>query len=399
VKRRIMAITGTRADYGLMRPVYRAITRSPSLDLELIVTGMHLLPEFESGLNEIKSDRFGRAHYVNMNLGENSGKAMAQSLGLAIFEMAAVLEKNRPDILLLQGDRGEMLAGAISAAHMNIPIVHMSGGDKTGSIDDSIRNALSRFAHIHLTTCSSSTERMLAMEEHRNRILEVGEPGLDVIRAMSFSSREKLAEEFDLDLTGPLVLATQHPVTTETDQAAWQISQTLEALAELSFHTVFTYPNADAGGKEMVAVLESYRSSSFIRIVPNLGSEKYLSLMKAANVVIGNSSSGILEAPSFKTPVVNIGTRQYGRLRASNVIDVGYDKEQIKRAILFVLEDEGFRRKLSECKNPYGDGATAERVVDVLSRLAVKPSLLTKWVQSDEEEFLPAGVGKFSSRS
>ena len=390
-----MAITGTRADYGLMRPVYRAITQSPSLGLELIVTGMHLLPKFESSLNEVKSDSFGRAHFVSMTLDENSGKTMAQSLGQAILGMAAVLETNRPDILLLQGDRGEMLAGAISAAHMNIPIVHMSGGDRTGSIDDSIRNAISMFSHIHLTTCSSSTERILAMGEHRNRIREVGEPGLDVIRAMSFSSKESLAQELDLDLTRPLVLATQHPVTTEADQAAWQISQTLEALAELSFPTVFTYPNTDAGGKEMVAVLESYRTNSFIRIVPNLGSEKYLSLMKAANVVVGNSSSGILEAPSFRTPVVNIGTRQHGRLRASNVVDVGYDKEQIKRAIRFVLEDEGFRGKLPDCKNPYGDGTTAEKVVHVLTRLAVKESLLTKWVQSDEEFLLQESVNSF----
>jgi UDP-N-acetylglucosamine 2-epimerase (non-hydrolysing)/GDP/UDP-N,N'-diacetylbacillosamine 2-epimerase (hydrolysing) len=390
-----MAVTGTRADYGLMRPVYRAITGSPSLDLDLIVTGMHLLPEFKSSLNEIKSDNFGRNHYVSMALGENSGKAMAQSLGLATFGMAAVLETSRPDILLLQGDRGEMLAGAISAAYMNIPVVHMSGGDRTGSIDDSIRNALSRFAHIHLTTCSLSTERMLSMGEHRNRIREVGEPGLDAIKAMSFSSRERLVEDLGLDPTGPLVLATQHPVTTEAEQAAWQISQTLEALAELSFPTVFTYPNTDTGGKNMVSVLESYRTSSFIRIVPSLGSEKYLSLMKAADVVVGNSSSGIIEAPSFKTPVVNIGSRQYGRLRANNVVDVGYDKGQIKRAILFVLEDEAFRKKLSNCRNPYGDGNTAKKVVDILTRLAIKPSLLTKWIQSDEEFLSQETVDSF----
>lgn len=385
-----MSITGTRADYGLMRPVYGAIAENDLLELELIVTGMHLVPEFESSLNEIRIDGFGRAYYVSTVIGEGGGKAMAQSLGLATVGMASILEASRPDILLLQGDRGEMLAGAICAAHLNLPVVHMSGGDRTGSIDDSIRNAISRFAHIHLTTCSSSTERMRAMGESSNRVQEVGEPALDAIRTMSFPTKERLAEEFDLDLNKPLVLATQHPVTTEADQAAWQIEQTLEALAELSFPTIFTYPNTDAGGIEMVAMLESYRTKGFIRIIPNLGSEKYLGLMRVADVVIGNSSSGILEAPSFKTPVVNIGTRQYGRLRANNVVDVGYNKEQIKQAILYALYDEGFRRALADCKNPYGDGTTAAKVVNILSRMSITPSLLTKWAES-EEEFLPRG--------
>jgi UDP-N-acetylglucosamine 2-epimerase (non-hydrolysing)/GDP/UDP-N,N'-diacetylbacillosamine 2-epimerase (hydrolysing) len=385
-----MTITGTRADYGLMRPVYRAISKSGLLELELIVTGMHLVPEFESSLNEIKADGFGRTHYVSTAFGENGGKAMAQSLGLAVMGMASILEASRPDILLLQGDRGEMLAGAICAAHLNIPIVHMSGGDRTGSIDDSIRNAISRFAHIHLTTCFSSTERMRATGEPGNRIREVGEPALDAIRTMNFPSKESLVREYGLDPGKPVVLATQHPVTTEADQASWQITQTLEALAELSFPTIFTYPNTDAGGMEMMAILESYRTQDFIRIIPNLGSEKYLGLMRVADVVVGNSSSGILEAPSFKTPVVNIGTRQHGRLRANNVVDVGYNKEQIKQAILYVLNDEGFKRALADCRNPYGDGTTAEKVVNIISRMSITPSLLTKWAES-AEEFLPRG--------
>jgi UDP-N-acetylglucosamine 2-epimerase (non-hydrolysing)/GDP/UDP-N,N'-diacetylbacillosamine 2-epimerase (hydrolysing) len=382
--RKIAAITGTRADYGLMRPVFEAIQNSDSLALELIVTGMHLLPEFQNALAEIKSDGYGRLHFVNMTSGEDSGKAMAQSTGTAVVGMASSLEAIKPDVVLLQGDRGEMLAGAICAAHMNIPIVHMSGGDYSGSIDDSIRNSISKFSHIHLTTCSLSTERLLGMGEPMSRIWEVGEPGLDVIKHAEFMSAEEIASQLELDLSKPVILATQHPVTTEVDQAAWQMEQVLEALSEIGIQTVFTYPNSDAGGREMIKVLEGYKVREFLRIVPNLGSKRYLSMMRIASVLVGNSSSGILEAPSFKLPVVNVGTRQNARLRANNVIDVGYSKEEIADAIRLALEDKNFKNELEKCVNPYGDGTTALKTVEILSRLKLTPGLITKWIPSEE---------------
>lgn len=381
--RKILALTGTRADYGLMRPVYQAITARETLKLELIITGMHLLPEYSVSLAEVEKDNYCPCHRVSMALGEDSGKAMAQSLGLALIGIAPIMEKTRPDIVLLQGDRGEMLAGAIAAAHMNIPVVHMSGGDYSGTIDDSIRNAISKFSHFHLTTCSSSTERLLAMGEESSRIVEVGEPGLDVIRQMDFLSPEELAAELGIDTNRPLVLAAQHSVTTEAEQAPQQIRETLEALAELGMQVVFTYPNSDAGGREMTRVLKSYRDKNFIRIIPHLGSQKFLSLMKMAAVLVGNSSSGILEAASFNLPVINIGTRQHGRLRANNVIDVGYDHGEIVKALHFVLNDEGYRQALKDCCNPYGDGMTASKTVDILSRLKLNPSLVAKWMGDD----------------
>lgn len=390
--RKILAITGTRADYGLMTPVFKKIIQSSDLELDLIVTGMHLLPEFQCSLDRILKDKFGGLHYVSMLLGEDSGKAMAQSLGLAIYGMAAVIAAVKPDIILLQGDRGEMLAGAVAAAHLNIPVVHMSGGDYSGSIDDSIRNAISKFSHIHLTTCEMSTQRLLAMGETAERIFEVGEPGLDVINNMEYIPAVTLAKEFQLDLNLPLVLATQHPLTTEADRAAWQITQTLEALVELNMQTIFTYPNTDAGGREMVKVLQLYQDRDFIRVIPNLGSTKYLSLMRIAAVLVGNSSSGILEAPSFKLPVVNIGTRQQGRLRACNIIDTGYHKAEIVRAIRFAMEDRSFRAALQqECINPYGDGTTAQKTVALLTRLRLGPILINKWMNHHDECFFQEG--------
>src|SRR6266568_2807977 len=381
--RKVVAITGTRADYGLMRPVYRAITASETLKLELIVTGMHLLPEFCSSYSEVENDGFCPFHRVSMVLGEDSGKAMAQSLGLALIGIAPVMEAIKPDIVLLQGDRGEMLAGAIAAAHLNIPIVHMSGGDYSGTIDDSIRNAISKFSHFHLTTCKLSTERLMAMGENQARIVEVGEPGLDVIRHMSFVSPEELAAELGFDTSKPVILAAQHPVTTEAEQAPRQIRETLEALANLGMQVVFTYPNSDAGGRDMVKVLESYRNRDFIRIIPHLGSQKFLSLMKIAALMVGNSSSGILEAASFRLPAINIGTRQHGRLRSENVIDVGCDNEEILGAINYVLSNDGYRKVLKDCRNPYGDGTAAPRTVDILRRLKLKQALLEKWMVGD----------------
>lgn len=389
MKRSVLAITGTRADYGLMRPVYREVVSSESLDLQLVVTGMHLLQDFRTGLDEIHNDSYCKIHRVSMLLAEDSGLAMAQALGLGIFGIASVIGAVSPDILLLQGDRGEMLAGAIVAAHMNIPIVHMSGGDTTGTIDESIRQAITQFSHVHLTTCARSTQRLLQQGESSTRIFEVGEPGLDAIRTMDFETPESISAALGINPQLPILLATMHPVTTEAAVAATQMSNVLQALDQLSFQTVFTYPNSDAGGREMKEELESYKGRPWLRIVPHLGSRRYLSLMRIASALVGNSSSGILEAPSFRLPAVNIGTRQHGRLQASNVIDVGYDVEEIRAGIRYALEDEVFKQGLDACQNPYGDGFTARKTVHILEKLRLVPSLVAKWMPA--EQFVPAG--------
>jgi GDP/UDP-N,N'-diacetylbacillosamine 2-epimerase (hydrolysing) len=380
--RRVVSITGTRADYGLMEPVHRAIAKDPELELHLIVTGMHLLPEFGSSLEAVRRDAFGIMHEISMILGEDSGKAMAQGVGLGLFGMSDVLGKVAPDILLLLGDRGEMLAGAIAAAHMNIPIVHISGGDFSGSVDDSVRNAISKFAHIHLTSCASSTQRLIAMGEAPERIIETGDPALDQIGAMKFMSRAELAEQIGVSADESFLMATLHPVTDEAGEAAGQMTTFLEALEEVAMTTVLTFPNADAGGRAMRQVLESWATKPFLRIRASLGSRLYLSLLRHATATVGNSSSGIVESPSFKVPAINVGSRQVGRLRASNVIDVGFDKKAIIEAIQVGLHDAAFRNQLANCRNPYGDGHAAERTIDVLKRLRPGPALTAKWKPS-----------------
>jgi UDP-N-acetylglucosamine 2-epimerase (non-hydrolysing)/GDP/UDP-N,N'-diacetylbacillosamine 2-epimerase (hydrolysing) len=380
MKRTVLAVTGSRAEYGAMRPVFEAIAASCLLDLELAVTGMHLAPQFGASLAEIEADRYGPLHRVPVYPADASPQAMARALGETEMAMTELIAQHRPEIVLVQGDRGEMLAAAAAAAHMNIAVVHMSGGDRTGSIDDSIRRAITSFAHVHLTTCEQSRERVLAMGEAAQRIFVVGEPNLDVILRLDPVPFDELAAELDLDPAQPFVLATQHPVTTEAERSGEQLRETLAALAALELPTVFTYPNTDAGYEAIVDTLESWQPRAHLRVAAHLGSRKYLSLMRRAALVLGNSSSGIIEAASFRVPVVNIGTRQHARTRACNVTDAGYDRDQIRAAIERALYDPEFRAGLPTCMNPYGDGHCAERTVAILQRLRLGAGLVAKWL-------------------
>jgi UDP-N-acetylglucosamine 2-epimerase (non-hydrolysing)/GDP/UDP-N,N'-diacetylbacillosamine 2-epimerase (hydrolysing) len=378
--RRILSITGSRADYGLMQPIYAAIAQDPALTLELVVTAMHFLPDFAASLAEVRKDNFGLLHELPLPATTGDGAGMARSIGTAIGAITTVLQNNRPDILLLQGDRGEMLAGAIAGAHLNLPMLHMSGGDVSGSIDDSVRNAISKLAHLHLTNCAESSARLVAMGEAANRILEVGEPGLDQLIRLEPLPRRALEAEFKLPPDQPFLVATLHPVTDEADQAAAQMTTLLQALEQSGLTVVMTHPNSDAGGEAMRAVLESWRDRPFLRIVAHAGSRTYLSLVRHAAAVIGNSSSGIYDTPTLKVPAINIGSRQTGRMRAGNVVDVGFDRAAIAAAIRHVLHDAGFRAALGRCVNPFGDGRAAERTVAVLKALPLGPALIAKWL-------------------
>ena len=382
--RKVLAITGSRAEYGAMRPVLRAIAQSPALGLELIVTGMHLSPRFSASLAEIEADAWARMHRIAIFAADGSNLAMARTLGESVTAMADAMARIAPDLVLVQGDRGEMLAAASAAAHLDVPVVHMSGGDRTGSIDDAIRSAITSFAHVHLTTCAESSARVVAMGEQSARVFEVGEPNLDVILGMEPLPWAALAREIGLDRERSFILATQHPVTTEAARAGEQVTETLEALAATRMQAVFTYPNTDAGGEAIVRALDAWSDRPFLRVVPPAGSTRYLSLMRNAAVLVGNSSSGIIEAPSFKIPVVNIGTRQHGRTRACNVIDAGYDRRQIGAAIERALGDSDFRAALSRCVNPYGDGHCAERTVRILERLRLDDTFTSKWLPRSE---------------
>jgi UDP-N-acetylglucosamine 2-epimerase (non-hydrolysing)/GDP/UDP-N,N'-diacetylbacillosamine 2-epimerase (hydrolysing) len=365
-----------------MSGLYAEIAAQDGFELHLIVTGMHLLPEFKSSLGRVRSDAFGALYEIEMTLEDDTPRAMAQSMGLALGGFPPILEGIEPDIVLLQGDRGEMLAAAIAAAHMNIATVHMSGGDRSGSIDDSIRNGITKFANFHLTTCRTSTEALIAMGEEPARIVEVGEPSLDRLKTMEFLPFAELAKEFDLPADKRFLVATLHPITDEWQSAASQMTTLLHALEQIGMTTVFTYPNSDSGGRSMRDVLEGWRGRDFLRIEANLGTLRYFSLLRHAKAMIGNSSSGLIESPSFGLPVVNLGSRQHSRQRADNVIDVEFDKDRIVDAVKYALSDPRFAERVANCRNPYGDGTASRRTIDVLRRLNLGPELIAKWKRS-----------------
>lgn len=376
--KKIAVITGTRADYGIYYPILKAILAHPDLKLSLIVTGSHLSPNFGNTVEEILKDGFKIEAKVDMLLDGDTGSAMARSLGTGIIGITQVLELIKPHILLILGDRGEMLAGAIAGVHMNIIVVHIHGGEVSGTVDEPLRHAITKLSHIHLVATEESAQRIIKLGERKDMIFVVGAPGLDTIVNQELIAPEIIAKKFNLNLSKPILLVLQHPVTTEVKKASWQIKQTMEALTELSMQTILILPNSDAGGQAMIKIIKKYNQYPFMQSFQNLPHREYLSLMKIAKVMIGNSSSGIIEAPSFHLPVVNIGTRQQGRQRAKNVIDVRYDKTEIVKAVNKALFNSNFKEKVRNCPNPYGDGKTGPRIAVILSEIKITQNLLQK---------------------
>jgi len=376
--RKIAVITGTRAEYGIFKSVLSAIKANPNLNLSLIVSGMHFSTEFGCTVKEIEKDGFKIDAKIDVLHTKDTGTAMAKSLGRCIEATTNPLEKIKPDILLILGDRSEMLAGAVSATYMGIPIAHIHGGEVSGNVDEPVRHAITKLAHIHFAATKESADRIIKMGEEPWRVHVVGAPGLDLILNEKLLDPKELAAKYGLDLSKPTLLVVQHSVITEADDAANQIRETLEAIVELGCQTILIYPNADAGGRRMIEVIKKYEKYPFIRTFKSIPHKEYLSLMKLASVMVGNSSSGIIEAPSFGLPVVNIGARQRGRQRAENVIDVNYDKEEIKMAVQKALCDEEFKEKAKKCKNPYGDGKAGMRIAKILSETKIDKILLEK---------------------
>ena len=376
--RKICVITGTRANYGRLKTVMNAIINHPKLELKLIVTGMHLIPEFGYTVTEIEKDGYTIDARVDMHLSNDTGAGMCKSLGLGLIGITQAIESIQPDMILILGDRDEDLAGAIIGAHMNIPVAHIHGGEVTGTIDESIRHATTKFSHIHFAATEGSKVRLLKLGEIEDYVFNVGSPGLDAILNREYSTRSELFNKFNLDVSKKLIIVAQHPVTTQKDQAEDQMQQTMEAIKELGEQTLLIYPNADAGGREMISIIQQYENLDFLTTYRNINFEDYLNLLKYADVMVGNSSSGIMEAPSYYLPVINLGTRQDGREQSNNILNVNHDKDLIKQAIETCLYDKTFIQQVNECVNPYGDGKTGERIANILADIEINNKLIQK---------------------
>ncbi|HEX4597416.1 MAG TPA: UDP-N-acetylglucosamine 2-epimerase [Burkholderiaceae bacterium] len=377
-RRRIAVVTTSRADYSHLYWPLRALADRADVNLQLIALGAHLSSEFGNTIDQIEQDRFAVAARIECLLSSDSDVGMAKSIGLALLGLAEHLGVLRPDILVLIADRYEMLAPACVALTLRIPIAHIEGGETSeGAIDDAVRNALTKMAHIHFTSTLAARRRIIAMGEEDWRVHRAGAPSLDHLRRSKLLSRSQLEEKLGCDLGISTVLISYHPVTLAKDTLQ-EAEPLFSALSRIPDQLLFCYPNADAGSRALIE-----RTHSFVaargdgRVFVNLDPITYWSLLREVQLMVGNSSSGIMETASFRLPTVNIGLRQQGRERASNVLDAPADTSAILAAVASARHPD-FRASLHGMSNPYGDGVASEKIVEVLTRVPLGQKLLLK---------------------
>jgi len=371
--RRICYLTGTRADFGLMLSTLRAIDLHESLSLELIVTGMHLSPRFGLTVREIETTGLAIAARVPVDTDTATGASMARGLAAMLDGVLGVLERQPPDALLLLGDRGEMLAGALAALHLNIPSVHIHGGERSGTIDESVRHAISKLSHYHFAATAQSRARLIAMGEQPDTVFVTGAPGLDGLRALAGKDRQALCAELGLTAGRRTALFIYHPVVQEAAQAGNDAQALVEACLAAGLQVVALMPNADAGSDQVRAALARAEGHPDVRVLTHLPRPDFVSWMAVCDIMVGNSSSGIIEAASFGTPVLNVGSRQNLRERNANVMDLATPGPELPGVL-----DACLRAGRFAPANVYGDGRAGPRIANLLASVDLSPSILLK---------------------
>lgn len=368
--RKIGVVTGTRAEYGLLYWLMKEIQADPGLELQVLVTGMHLSPEFGLTCRQIEADGFPVAAKVEMLLSSDTPVGIAKSLGLGVIGFAEALERLRPDILVVLGDRYEILAAVQTALVFNIPVAHIHGGEITeGAIDDAIRHCLTKMSYLHFTAAEPYRRRVMQLGEPPERVFQVGAIGLDNVKRLSLLSREQLAERLGFQFAQVNFLITYHPVTLGESDPAAALQELLAALDDYpEAGLIFTKPNSDTGGRVLIRLLEDYVAARKGRaaLFDSLGQLGYLSAVQQVDAVVGNSSSGLLEVPALGKPTVNIGPRQDGRLRAASVIDCLEERGAIRAALAQALRPD-FQRSLTTMDLPYGFGDASVKIRKILS--------------------------------
>jgi GDP/UDP-N,N'-diacetylbacillosamine 2-epimerase (hydrolysing) len=367
MKRKIFLVTERRADYTKLRPILKEISKSKKLDYFLIVTGSHLLKEHGKTINEIKNDGFKITSTFSMfnKTQKDNGAEMTRSFGRAVTKLSSIIEKLKPDIILSGFDIGANFAATIIGAHMNIIVGHIEGGELSGTIDESIRHATSKFAHIHFTSNSNATNRLRKMGENPKHIFTVGNTSLDGIKDIKRIQKSELEKKYNINLTKKFIIILQHTVTSEINSIEKNFLKTIEVIKEINIPTIVISGNSDAGSKQIVKLLKN----SQIKCYSTIPYVDYINLLQHSSALIGNSSSGIIEAPFLHIPTINIGTRQEGRLRSDSVIDVEYNKNKIKNTILNVISDKKLLKKIKKQKQLYGTGNSSKKIIKILEEL------------------------------
>jgi GDP/UDP-N,N'-diacetylbacillosamine 2-epimerase (hydrolysing) len=380
MKKTISLLTATRAEYGLLKPLIDRLNREDEFDVRVVVTGAHLSPEFDLTFREIEKDGIVVDEKIEMLLSADTTTSISKSMGLAMISFADYFERTKPDLLVVLGDRYETLAVCTVAMNQRIPVAHLYGGETTeGAIDESIRHAITKMSYLHFTSTSAYKQRVIQLGEHPERVFNVGALGVENIVTQQLLTKDELELSLGFKLTRPYALVTFHPVTLENNQSQEQFQELLRVVSnhkDIDF--IFTKANADANGRIINKMIDSFVSENRNAVAyTSLGMIRYLSAMKYCSFVIGNSSSGLLETPSFKIPTINIGDRQKGRIQAESIINCEPNKFSMESAINRALSQE-FIQLANNVNNPYGDGQTSKKVVDVIKEFILNNKINLK---------------------
>lgn len=375
--KKIMILTGSRGEWGYIRPLLKLIESRDDVEYRLVVTNMHLLPAYGNSYKEIENDGFKIHYKIHMYLEGDTHYTMAKSLGICLTSLPDILENEKPDWLLLAGDRGEQLMGAIAASYTYTPVAHIQAGEVSGNIDGMARHAIGKLVHLHFASNEDAKNRLIKLGEQPFRVFNVGAPQLDELVEAKYTPLKELENNFALDLSKGFLLAVMHPVTEESSKAGEQAEIFINSLNDIAMPKILILPNNDTGSNDIKNAINKYKKGNY-HIFANLKREDYLGFLKYCSAIVGNSSSGLLEAPTFRTPAVNIGNRQFMRFRGNNVIDVSWDKVAIVDAIKKATSSE-FKHYLTlNVDNPYGDGHSSERILDLLLNTDIDDKLLVK---------------------
>ena len=366
--KKILIITERRADFSRFKPIIKIIRKEKNLDYQLIVTGLHLVKEYGYTIKEIQSEKFKISYKFNMfdkkYFKNNDGAEMISALGNTFKILPQIVKKTKPDLILSGFDIAANFALSVTGAHMNIPVAHIQGGEVSGTIDESIRHGMSKFSNIHFTANKETKKRLIKMGEEKKNIYSVGCPSIDALFSEKNISKKNILKKFRINLDKPFIVVIQHPVTSEIEKSSIQMKKTLEAISKIKHQHLIIFPNNDAGSKNILKMIVK----SNLNYTKTLSLREYKTLLSHKMLLVGNSSSGIHETASFNVPVVNIGSRQEGRMKPKNIINVKHDYKQIVNAIKKGMSIK-FNKKIQSIKNPYGDGKSAERIIKIIKKI------------------------------
>ena len=371
MKKKIFMVTERRADFSRFKPIIKLIEKDSSLSYDLVVTGIHLNKRFGYTKREILDEKFkifnefkifNKNYYI-----KNDGSAMSEALGKVFINLPKIIEKSKPDIILSGFDIAANFALAVCGAHMNIPVAHIQGGEVSGTIDESIRHAMSKFSNFHFTATKETKNRLMKMGEIEKNIFVVGCPSIDALKMEKDEESKIIKEKFNINIFEDYILIIQHPVTTEIKDVHKQFIETLEALRKIQIQKLFVFPNNDAGSTKIINLIKKKKFNH----CQTLSLKEYKTLLKNSKALVGNSSSGIHEAATYKIPVLNIGTRQEGRTKSINVVNAKYDRIEIYNSMQKILK-QTFRKKLRYLKNLYGDGNSSIKIIKIIKKLKIK---------------------------